>query len=56
MLKIIHVINFHGVKFSQFRSIRKIYFLMVDNSNMDERLESSWRSVPGIRRARDCWL
>ena len=31
-------------KFSRFRSIREI-FLTVDDCNMDERLESSWRLV-----------
>ena len=32
------------VKFSQFRSICEI-FLTVDDYNMDEHLESSWRLV-----------
>jgi len=56
MLKIICVINFRVVKFSRFRSIRKI-FSTLDYCNMDERLESSWRLVyyqvsgePGIVR------
>ena len=44
MLKIMHVKNFRVVKFSQSRSIREI-FLTVDDCNMDERLESSWRLV-----------
>ena len=44
MLKIIHVKIFRVVKFSWFRSIRKI-FLTVDSCNIDERLESSWRLV-----------
>ena len=43
-LKIIHVKNFHVIKFSRFCSIREI-FLMVDDCSMDERLESSWRLV-----------
>ena len=55
-LKIIRVKNFRAVKFSWSRSIRKI-FLMVEDCNMNERLESSWRLVyyqvsgePGITR------
>ena len=36
--------NFHVIKFSQSHSIREI-FLTVDDCNMDERLESSWRLV-----------
>ena len=54
--KIICVKGFRVVKFSQSRSIREI-FLTVDDCNMDERLESSWRLVyyqvsgePGISR------
>ena len=43
-LKIICVKNFRVTKFSWFRSIRKI-FLTVDDYNMDESLESSWRLV-----------
>ena len=43
-LKIIRVKNFRVIKFLQFRSIREI-FLTVDDYNMDERLESSWRLV-----------
>ena len=43
-LKIIRVKNFHVVKFSRFRSIRK-NFLTVDGCNLDERLESFWRLV-----------
>ena len=38
-LKIIRMKNFHGVKCSQFCSIREI-FLMVDGYNVDERIES----------------
>ena len=41
---IIRVKNFRVIKFSRFRSIREI-FLTVDDSSMDERLESSWRLV-----------
>ena len=37
-LKIIHVKNFHGVKFSWFHPIRK-HFLTVDGHNRDEHLE-----------------
>ena len=55
-LKIIRVKNFRVVKFSRSRSIREIC-LTVDDCNMDERLESSWRLVyyqvsgePGIAR------
>ena len=36
--------NFRVVKFSRSRSIHEI-FLTVDDCNMDERLESSWRLV-----------
>ena len=43
-LKIIRVKNFHVVKFSWFRIIRKI-FLTVDDHNMDECMESSYRLV-----------
>ena len=43
-LKIICVKNVHVVKFSRFRSIREI-FLTVDDYNMDEHLESSYRLV-----------
>ena len=43
-LKTILVKIFHVIKFSRFRSIRKI-FLTVDDCSMDERLESSWRLV-----------
>ena len=43
-LKIIRVENFRVVKFSRSRSIREI-FLTVDDCNMDEHLESSWRLV-----------
>ena len=43
-LKIIYVENFHVVKFLWFCSIHKI-FLMVDDCNMDEHLESSWLLV-----------
>ena len=43
MLKIIQVKIFH-VKFSQFCSIRN-FFLIVDDCNMDECLESSWHLV-----------
>ena len=39
-LKIIRVKNFHGVKFSRFRSICEI-FLTVDDCNMDKCLENS---------------
>ena len=42
MLKIIHVINFCVVTW--FRSIHEI-FLTIDDYNMDERLESSYRLV-----------
>ena len=55
-LKIIHMKNFRVVKFSRSHSIREI-FLTVDDCNMDECLESSWRLVyyqvsgePGIAR------
>ena len=44
MLRTIRVKNFVLFKFSWFRLIRDI-FLMVDDFNMDERLESSWRLV-----------
>ena len=40
-LRTIRVKNFVLFKFSWFRLIRDI-FLMVDDFNMDERLESSW--------------
>ena len=43
-LKIIRVKNFRVVKFSRSRSIREI-FLTVDDCNINERLESSWRLV-----------
>ena len=43
-LKRIRVKNFRVVKFSQFHSILEI-LLMVDDCNMDEHLESSWRLV-----------
>ena len=43
-LKIICVKIFRVLKFSQLRSIRKI-FLMVDDCSMDELLESSWHLV-----------
>ena len=43
-LKIICVKNFRVIKFLRFRSIHEI-FLTVDNCNMDERLENSWRLV-----------
>ena len=39
-LKIIRVKIFCGVKFSRFHSLCKKKFLMVDDYNMDERLES----------------
>ena len=39
-VKIIDVKKFHGVKFSQFCSIREI-FLMVDGSKRDEHLKCS---------------
>ena len=44
MLKIIRVKNFCVIKFSRIRLIREI-FLMVDDCNTDELLESSWRLV-----------
>ena len=44
LLKIIRVKNFRVIKFSWFRSICEI-FLTVDDCNMDELLESSWRLV-----------
>ena len=44
MLKIIRMKIFHVVKFLWFCSIRKI-FLMVDDYNMDEHLESFWYLV-----------
>ena len=45
--------NFRVVKFSRFRSIREI-FLTVDNYNILERMESSYRLV--YYRVSDCWL
>jgi len=49
--------NFRVIKFSRFRSLREI-FLTVDDCNMDERLENSWRlvyyQVSGERRIPGC--